>query len=155
MLSRQLVRQLLTKNTLVSQGALRQVALTQSMIRHFAIVKKYTKTHEWIEYDTVTKEAKIGITNYAQSEMGDIVHVSLPSIGTQFSASESISCVESVKTAADVYQMIDGEVVEVNEELEDDASIVNQDAEGKGWIMKIKVSDSSVLDDLHDQDPTE
>ena len=69
------------------------------------------------------------------------MHVDLPEVGSEFSVQDAISCVESVKTAADVYQMCDGEVLEVNEEVEADASIVNEDAEGKGWLMKVKVSD--------------
>ena len=107
----------------------------------FAVIKKYTKTHEWIEFDDESKIATMGVTEHAQGELGDIVHVDLPAEGQNFSKQDTISCVESVKTAADIYQMVDGEVVEVNAELEDDASLVNQDAEGKGWIMKVKLSD--------------
>ena len=73
--------------------------------------------------------------------MGDIVHVGLPDIGTEFTKSDAISCVESTKTAADIYQMVDGEVVEVNETLNDEPDLINQDAEGNGWVMKIKVTD--------------
>mgnify|MGYP002635402125 CR=1 FL=1 len=112
----------------------------QNQLRYFAVVRKYTKSHEWIELDTDTGIATIGITDHAQHELGDIVHVDLPSIGLEFSKQEAISCIESVKTAADIYQMCDGEVVEVNEDLNDDASLVNQDAEGKGWIMKVKMA---------------
>ena len=90
--------------------------------------------------DTDTGIATIGITDHAQMELGDIVHVDLPSIGLEFSKQEAISCIESVKTAADIYQMCDGEVVEVNEALNDDASLVNVDSEGKGWIMKVKMA---------------
>ena len=122
--------------------------LLQQQIRHFALIRKYTKTHEWIEYDTDTKLAKMGISDHAQKELGDIVHVDLPDVGTDFSKDEAISCVESVKTAADIYQMVDGEVVEVNENVGEDGSLVNQDAEGDGWLMVIKVSDESQLDDL-------
>ena len=112
-------------------------------MRYFAISRKFTKTHEWVEIDSESDIITIGITEHAQEEMGDIVHVDLPEVGTKFSLDESISCVESTKTTADIYQMVDGEVVEVNHELEEDASIVNQDAEGKGWIMKCKCSDKS------------
>ena len=125
------------------------VAMQQA--RYFAITTKYTKTHEWISYDDSNDIATIGITDHAQAELGDIVHVDLPEVGTEFSKSEVITAVESVKTAADIYQMVDGEVVEVNEELADDSSILNSDAEGKGWIMKVKLSNKSQLGDLLDE----
>ena len=104
-------------------------------------MKKYTKTHEWIEVDTDTSIAKIGITEHAQSELGDIVHVGLPDAGTEFAKTDTISSVESVKTAADIYQMIDGEVLEINDQLNDAPELINQDAEGQGWIMQVKVKD--------------
>ena len=116
--------------------------------RYFPIVKKYTKTHEWIEVDTDTSIATIGITDHAQGELGDIVHVGLPDISTEFNKSDAISCVESVKTAADIYQMVDGEVVEVNETLNDEPELINKDAEGDGWIMKVKLKDQKQLADL-------
>ena len=93
------------------------VQLVAQQSRYFTIVKKFTKTHEWIEVDTDTSIAKVGITDHAQSELGDIVHVGLPDVGTEFSKSEAISTVESVKTAADIYQMVDGDVLEINEAL--------------------------------------
>ena len=121
-------------------------------MRYFAIIRKYTKSHEWIELDEDSGVATIGITDHAQAELGDIVHVDLPAIGVEFSKQEAISCIESVKTAADIYQMCDGEVVEVNEALNDDASLVNADAEGKGWIMKVKMTDKTQLEELLDAD---
>ena len=130
------------------QHMMQQSILLQQQIRYFAIVKKYTKTHEWIELDTDTKLAKMGITDHAQKELGDIVHVDLPDVGTEFSKDDAISCVESVKTAADIYQMVDGEVVEVNDNVAEDGSVVNADAEGDGWLMVVKISDESQLDDL-------
>ena len=120
--------------------------------RYFAIVKKYTKTHEWIEFDTDTSVAKIGITEHAQGELGDIVHVGLPDAGTEFTKSDAISCVESVKTAADIYQMVDGEVVEVNDMLENEPDLINKDAEGDGWIMKVKLKDQQQLSELLSSD---
>ena len=116
--------------------------------RYFTVIKKYTKTHEWIELDTDTSMAKVGITDHAQSELGDIVHVGLPDAGTEFSKSEAISTVESVKTAADIYQMVDGEVVEVNDALNDEPELINKDSEGEGWIMKVKVKDQKQLNEL-------
>ena len=91
-----------------ARHALRKVTqknlfLAGMQCRYFPIVKKYTKTHEWIEFDTDTSIAKVGITDHAQGELGDIVHVGLPDEGTEFTKSDAISCVESVKTAADIY----------------------------------------------------
>ena len=92
-------------------------AMVSSQARCFAVSKKFTKTHEWIEFDDETDIATIGITDHAQAELGDIVHIDLPDGGQDFSKGEVIVCVESVKTAADIYQMVDGEVLEINEEL--------------------------------------
>ena len=119
--------------------------------RCFAVTTKYTKTHEWISYDDASEVATIGITDHAQAELGDIVHVDLPEVGTEFSKYEVIVAVESVKTAADIYQMVDGEVLEINEDLADDSSIMNSDAEGKGWIMKVKLSNKDQLGELLDE----
>ena len=80
-----------------------QASLLRTQYRSFALIRMYTKTHEWIEVDTDTSVATMGITDHAQSELGDIVHVGLPDAGTEFNKSEAISCVESVKTAADIY----------------------------------------------------
>ena len=115
--------------------AMTQTMLLQQQLRYFALIKKYTKTHEWIEYDTESKQAKMGITDHAQKELGDIVHVDLPELGKTFTKDQAISCVESVKTAADIYQMVDGEVIGVNEKVSEDSAIVNEDAEGNGWLM--------------------
>ena len=90
----------------------------------------------------------MGITEHAAKELGDIVHVDLPESGSEFNSSDVIICVESVKTAADVYQMIDGEVLGVNEAVQDDASLVNADAEADGWLISVKVLNISQLDGL-------
>ena len=110
-------------------------------MRNFAKIKKFTKTHEWIEFDTDTNLGTIGITDHAQSELGEVVHVDLPDIGREFIKNEIISTIESTKTAADIYQMVDGEVKEVNSNLSDKPDLINSDAEGQGWIMKVKLSD--------------
>ena len=120
----------------------------KQQVRSFAVIRKFTKTHEWIEVDTDTMEGKMGITEHAAKELGDIVHVDLPEEGSEFNASDVIICVESVKTAADVYQMIDGEVLGVNEAVQDDASIVNDNAESEGWLISVKVLNISQLDGL-------
>ena len=94
-------------------------------MRMFAVIRKYTETHEWLEFDTESKIATMGITDHAQNELGEVVYVELPDVGTEFNKSDVISTVESTKTAADIYQMCDGEVLEVNEDVRGDPSLVN------------------------------
>ena len=108
--------------------------------------KKYTKDHEWILFEEGI--ATIGISNHAQESLGDIVFIELPKIGKTIKAKQEICVIESVKAASDIYSPIDGEIIEVNKELEKDATIINQDAENKGWIFKIKVTETNQLDDL-------
>ena len=108
--------------------------------------KKYTKDHEWILLEESV--ATIGISNHAQESLGDIVFIELPKIGKTIKAKQEICVIESVKAASDIYSPIDGEIIEVNKELEKDATIINQDAENKGWIFKIKVTEPNQLDDL-------
>ncbi len=110
---------------------------------------KYSKDHEWVEVDGET--AVIGITNYAQVQLGDIVYVELPEIGIIVDKDEAICAVESVKTAADVITPVSGEVLEVNEELEDSPELINEDPYS-AWIMKIQMNDISDLDDLMSED---
>ena len=109
---------------------------------------KYTKSDEWfrIEGDVVT----LGITDYAQDQLSDIVYVEFPDVGDNLDAGDTFCSLESVKAAADVYTAIGGEVVEVNEGLEDEPEKVNEDPYGDGWLVKLKVSDTSALDDLMD-----
>jgi len=108
--------------------------------------KKYTKEHEWIEINGDI--ATIGITNHAQESLGDIVFVELPEIGLKVSSGNEISVIESVKAASDIYSPVDGEVVEINNNLNDDASIINQNAEKDGWIFKLKILDKSQFNTL-------
>ena len=108
--------------------------------------KKYTKDHEWILIEN--NIGTVGITNHAQESLGDIVFVDLPAVGKEVKAKEELCVVESVKAASDIYSPLDGEVLEVNENLSNDASIVNQDAENEGWIFKLKVSDISQVNNL-------
>lgn len=108
--------------------------------------KKYSKDHEWIELkDDI---ATVGITNHAQESLGDIVFVDLPEIGKVVTAGNEVSVIESVKAASDIYSPVDGEIIEINNKLSDDASLVNQMAETEGWIFKIKISNSSQINDL-------
>ncbi|MDA9629209.1 glycine cleavage system protein GcvH [Pelagibacteraceae bacterium] len=108
--------------------------------------KKYTKEHEWVEVDGDT--ATVGITNHAQDSLGDIVFIDLPTVGKEVKSNEELCVIESVKAASDIYAPIDGEVIEINNNLNDDASIVNQDPEKDGWIFKMKIADPSQYNNL-------
>jgi len=112
--------------------------------------RKFTEDHEWIllEGDIGT----IGITRYAQEQLGDVVYVELPPVGKKVAKGDEAAVVESVKAAAEVYAPVDGEVTEVNAALNDDPSLVNADAEGKGWFMKLRLADPGALDALMDAD---
>ncbi len=107
---------------------------------------KYTKNHEWVKVDGDI--ATLGITDHAQSELGDIVFVELPEEGDEFDAGDAIGTIEAVKTVADMNTPVSGEVTEVNEDLEDSSELMNKDPYGDGWIAKLKMSDDSELDDL-------
>ena len=100
--------------------------------------KKYTEEHEWVQLDG--EIATVGITDHAQESLGDIVFIDLPTVGNQVKAKEDLCVIESVKAASDIYSPLDGEVTSINDNLSNDASIINQDAENEGWIFKIKVS---------------
>ncbi len=107
---------------------------------------KYSKSHEWLR-----KEGDLlvfGISDYAQSKIGEVVFVELPEVDDDYSAGDSFSVVESVKSANDLYIPVSGVITEVNETLDDDPELVNKDAFGEGWICKIKPSDISELDSL-------
>jgi len=108
--------------------------------------KKYTEEHEWVQLDgdTVT----VGITNHAQESLGDIVFIDLPPVGKQVKAKEELFVIESVKAASDIYSPLDGEVIEINDNLSNDASIINQDPENEGWIFKIKISNPDQYNSL-------
>lgn len=111
---------------------------------------KYTKEHEWIRVEG--EEAVVGITDYAQSQLGDIVFVECETVGDALEAGETFGTVEAVKTVSDLYLPVAGEVLEFNEELEGEPELVNKDPYGKGWIVKIKISDETELDGLLNAD---
>lgn len=113
------------------------------------MARYFTDEHEWIEVDGDT--ATVGITDYAQGQLGDIVFVELPSAGTSLSKGGDAAVVESVKAASDVYAPIDGEVTEGNGALEDDPALVNTAPEGDGWFFKMTIGDASQLDGLMDE----
>ena len=108
--------------------------------------KKYSKEHEWIQMNEDI--ATIGITNHAQESLGDIVYIELPQIGKKVELGNEVSVIESVKAASDIYSPLDGEIIEVNTSLNDNAALVNQDPENEGWIFKLKVGDKKQLDSL-------
>jgi glycine cleavage system H protein len=108
----------------------------------------YTEEHEWIRVEGDT--ATVGITDFAQGQLGDIVFVELPEAGRQVTKGGEAAVVESVKAASDVYAPVSGEVTEANQMLSDDPSLVNSDPEGGGWFFRLRLSDSSELDGLMD-----
>ncbi len=108
---------------------------------------KYTREHEWIN-DNGDGTITVGITDFAQSELGDIVFVELEPEGSEFEKDDVLGTVEAVKTVSELFSPVSGEVVAVNAELEDDPELVNNDPYEKGWMVKIKYSDASELDSL-------
>ena len=110
---------------------------------------KFTDSHEWVR-DNGDGTVTIGIPEHAQEMLGDVVFVDLPDVEDEVEAGESFSLVESVKAASDIYSPITGEVVEINEELEDSPELINEEPYEGGWIVKVKLSNPSELDDLKD-----
>lgn len=107
---------------------------------------QYTKDHEWVKVEGDV--ATIGITDFAQKELGDIVYVDVDSVDDTLDAEEVFGSVEAVKTVSDLFMPVSGEVTEFNEALEDEPELVNSDPYGKGWMIKIKISDASQLENL-------
>ena len=114
---------------------------------------KYTKDHEWIKIEG--SEALIGITEFAQKELGDIVYVDINTIGDEVEEGEVFGSVEAVKTVSDLFMPVTGEVLEFNEALDAEPELVNSDPYGKGWMIKIKIADGASLDALLDSDAYE
>ena len=110
--------------------------------------RRYTQDHEWVDMDGDI--GTVGITDYAQEQLGDVVFVELPDIGKVLAKGDEAAVIESVKAAAEIYAPIGGEVTEVNSALNDDPSLVNADAGGKGWFLKLRVADTGPLDGLMD-----
>ncbi len=109
---------------------------------------KYTKDHEWISIDGDV--ATVGITDFAQSELGDIVYVDVDTLDEHVDRDEVFGSVEAVKTVSDLFMPLSGEVIEFNDSLEDEPEMVNSDAYGKGWMIKIKMSDTTEVENLLD-----
>ncbi len=109
---------------------------------------KYTKDHEWIRTDG--KFGWIGITDYAQGELGDIVYIDIPSVGTGIVQGKTFGTIEAVKAVSDLFAPVTGEIVEINSELQSHPEIINKDPYGNGWMVKVVVSDSAQLEALLD-----
>ncbi len=114
-------------------------------------ILRFSEDHEWIlTADDGT--ALIGITEFAQEQLGELVYIELPEVGAEIEKGESIAVIESVKSASDLIAPIKGEILEVNEELDSDPGKVNEDAMGAGWFIKVKMADEEELDELMDED---
>ncbi len=114
---------------------------------------KYTKEHEWISLDG--EVAMIGITDHAQSQLGDIVFVELPDVDSEINQNDTFGVIEAVKTVADLFAPVKGLIIELNSSLEDSPDLINSDPYGAGWIIKVKVSNSNQYDDLMSSDEYE
>lgn len=113
-------------------------------------MKFYTKTHEWIDING--NKAKMGITNHAQEALGDVVFVDLPDVGKELKKGDTIISVESVKAASDVYAPVSGKVIEINETLKEKPELINEDAEGKGWMLILECLSNPDTSDLLDEE---
>lgn len=107
---------------------------------------KYTKQHEWVLVEGTT--ATVGITDYAQEQLGDVVYVELPAVGDKTSKEDAFGVVESVKAVSDIYAPVTGKVIEVNDDLPDNPATLNEDPYGDGWLIKIEMSDVDELEEL-------
>lgn len=107
---------------------------------------RYTKEHEWIKKEN--SEATVGITTYAEKELGDIVYVELPAVGKKFAMGEAFGSIESVKAVSEIYAPLEMEIVSINSTVVDQPELINQDPHGKGWLVKVKLGNNSDLDSL-------
>ncbi|MCP4075796.1 MAG: glycine cleavage system protein GcvH [Gammaproteobacteria bacterium] len=112
---------------------------------------KYTEDHEWV-LTAGDGTCLIGITDFAQEQLGELVFIELPAVGDEVEKEDAVAVIESVKSASDLLMPVSGEIIEVNEELDSDPGIVNEDAMGAGWFIKVKLYDESELDELMDED---
>lgn len=109
---------------------------------------KYSKDHEWVKVKGDI--ATVGITDYAQSELGDVVFVELPEVGDRYAQNDSFGTIEAVKAVSEMYLPVSGEIIEINEALEDEAGLVNSSPYDSGWMIKVRMADPSELDDMMD-----
>jgi glycine cleavage system H protein len=110
---------------------------------------RFTKDHEYVRVEGAV--ATVGISDYAQQQLGDVVFVELPAVGAKFTKGAAAAVVESVKAASDIYSPVGGEVVAVNDAVQTETSLINEDAQGRGWLFQLKLSDPSELDGLMDE----
>ena len=110
---------------------------------------KYTDSHEWIKIEG--NIGMVGITKYAQKELGEVVHIELPKIDSIVEAGDEVAVLESTKAAADIYSPVSGKVISINTRLKEDLSLINKYPEGEGWLFKIKLEDRRELEELHDE----
>ncbi|KAF9229355.1 hypothetical protein BS17DRAFT_688687 [Gyrodon lividus] len=116
------------------------------------VTKKYTEEHEAVTFDDSTGVGVVSITNHAQESLGDVVFVDLPAVGSKVGKGETIGAVESVKAASDIYAPVSGEILEVNQRLNDEPGLVNRSAEAEGWLCKIKLAEPSEVGHLTSQE---
>ena len=114
---------------------------------------RYTRDHEWVKVEDDI--CVVGVTDFAQQELGEVVYVEVPEPGQVFNAHDEIGTIESVKAVAEIFTPVAGEIVEANERLKDDQELINDDPHGDGWLVKVKFSSASDLDDLMDADAYE
>ncbi|KAG7099287.1 hypothetical protein E1B28_001146 [Marasmius oreades] len=133
-----------------SSACLRRTTLPtpRLALRRTLITKKYTAEHELVAFDDTNGLGTISITDHAQSSLGDVVFVELPTIGTAVRQGDQIGAVESVKAASDIYAPVSGKIEEINETLSSQPNLLNKSPEGKGWLCKIKLSDPSEIEKL-------
>ena len=112
------------------------------------MAKLYSKTHEWVEVQE-GERARVGISEYAQKELGDIVFLELPDVGKAFHKSEQFGTIQSTKSVSELFLPLAGKIVAVNQAVIDNPALVNQDPEGEGWLVEIEIEDKTQLEDLH------
>ncbi|PWZ02766.1 putative glycine cleavage system H protein, mitochondrial precursor [Testicularia cyperi] len=119
-----------------------------SSIRSQEIQKRFTEEHEWVSFDSATNIGTVGITDYAQKSLGDVVFVELPEVGTKTEQGDNIGAVESVKAASDIYAPVSGQIEAVNQKLNDEPNLLNKQPESDGWLCKIKLSNPGEFESL-------
>ena len=132
------------------RGAAMSVSVSVSAVRPLATVTRFSKTHEYVTFDDSTGVGVVGVSDYAQSKLGDVVFLDLPDAGAQFKQGETLGSIESVKAASDLYAPVSGKVLEKNTSVVDKPQLVNEAALGAGWLVKLQVSNPKELLSLMD-----
>ncbi|KAJ1643537.1 glycine cleavage system H-protein subunit [Coemansia erecta] len=123
--------------------------ITPTLSSRFYATKKYTASHEWISIDNGV--GTVGITEYAQNALGDVVYVEVPEVGSQVELDETVGVVESVKSTSDIYSPLSGEIVDANKDVVEKSKLINQSPEKDGWLFKVKFSSQEEVDNLLDE----